>query len=94
MYRFLILGVALVALAGCISASKTVLPDGRQGQIVSCPGLANSLADCWAKAGQICPKGYEIVGTDAEATPAAMISGNMMMAGSVMHRSIMVTCKS
>lgn len=91
--RVLLITAAVLMLAGCVSSAKTVLPDGRQGQIVSCPGLAHSMADCWAKAAEVCPKGYDVVGTDAESATAYSATPGYAFGGSVMQRALMVSCK-
>jgi hypothetical protein len=80
-------------LAGCVSSEQTVLPDGRQGQIISCPGLANSMADCWKEAAVACPHGYDIVNTATDSGAVFSAGPGYASGGSVMHRSMMVRCK-
>lgn len=85
--------IGCLLLAGCVSSEPTVLPNGQRGQIVSCPGLANSMADCWKEAAEVCPRGYDVVGTDAESATAYSATPGYAFGGSVMHRAIMVRCK-
>ena len=41
---------AALALAGCTTASDTLLKNGEQGLTIDCSGEANSWASCYEKA--------------------------------------------
>ena len=58
---------AVLALAGCTTASDTLLKNGEQGLTIDCSGEANSWASCYEKADASCAgTGYRIVGTAAK----------------------------
>jgi hypothetical protein len=84
--------VALVLLGSCTTAQPITLPDGSQGQLVRCGGIQHSMADCFAMAGQICPRGYDIVDERGEAHPFVVSGGYSTIAGTSVHRSLMVRC--
>jgi len=58
LYAALAVGAALLALTACTSSRSITLPDGREGHLIGCGGLQNILADCYAKAAEICRRGY------------------------------------
>jgi hypothetical protein len=89
----LILIIAAV-LAGCVTARPLTLPNGAHGEVIRCNGMARSMADCYEKAGEACPKGYDIVDENGEAHPLVMANSNAIVGGSVVHRSLMVQCHS
>lgn len=93
MSRLLAL-IAIVALTGCASASKTYLSDGKQGLTIDCSGEANSWAACYEKADDSCAgTGYSIIGT--EGTPSLKESEKTLGAdvGNYKTRNVVVVCK-
>jgi hypothetical protein len=100
MRRSMMIGVFALALSACALNRPMTLPDGSQGQMISCPGSLQSMGDCYQKAGEICPLGYDIVGGGTEATPFAF--GNATVgphagtatysSGAIVQRSLMVRC--
>jgi hypothetical protein len=84
--------LAAVALAGCVTARPLTLPNGQQGEVIRCNGMARSMADCYEKAGATCPKGYDIVDANGEAHPMIVANNSSLIGGSVVHRSLMVQC--
>lgn len=90
--------VALAVLAflwGCAVAHKTVMPDGRQGLSINCSGSAMAWNQCYEKAGEQCPHGYDIISKDGD-SGNAMAGGNnsFWAAGASNTRSMMIACKS
>jgi len=79
-------------LAGCVTAHPLTLPNGAQGQVISCNGMARSISDCYVKAGEVCPLGYDIVDANGESHPMIVATGGDLVAGSVISRSLMVHC--
>lgn len=85
---------AVVALSGCAVSHKTVMPDGRQGLSINCSGTAMSWNNCYEKAGEQCPHGYDIISKDGDGGNAMAGGGSgFWAAGSANTRSLMVTCK-
>ena len=92
--RFVLLGAA-VALTGCATSSETVLPSGAHGYSINCSGAAMTWAQCYEKAGSLCPNGYKIVeqegqtpGTTVGATPSALYGTP------IVDRTMLVRCRS
>ena len=67
--------------ASCVSSSKTFLPDGSEGYVVTCSGSMLSWGDCEAKAGSLCGAGgYEIVSKNANQQNVSSSERSMMIA--------------
>jgi hypothetical protein len=80
------------SLTGCVTARPLTLPGGQQGQVISCPGMVRSMADCYEKAGEACPAGYDIIDASGESHPMVVANGGSLFAGSMVNRSLMVRC--
>ncbi len=87
----------ILCLAGCTTATPTVLPDGSKGVMIDCNGDINSMSSCFKKAGEMCPAGYDIINQGQESTPVFGASGSGagfgMYGGAIVHRNLMVHCK-
>lgn len=68
-HEFLILVGLPLALAACTTARQTALPGGGQGYAIGCSGIQHTMDDCYARAAEMCPAGYDIVAADEESTP-------------------------
>lgn len=93
MKKYLAL-IAVLALSGCATASKTYLNNGEQGLSIDCSGEANSWAKCYQMADDSCAgTGYRIIGTDG--TPATKESDKTLGVdvGNYKSRSVVVVCK-
>ena len=82
MRRALIFAVCL-ALTGCATARPMALPGGGEGYMIGCNGIQLTMADCLAKAAQVCPEGYDIAAATAESVPLI----------NPFERTLMVQCK-
>lgn len=58
-------------------SEEMVLPDGSKGHNISCDGTVLSMGDCYKKAGELCPSGYDILGRGGEANPMGTSTGNL-----------------
>ena len=63
--RWMILLIILCLSVGCVSTKQVKSETGDMAHSIECRG-ASSWADCYAKAGQICPHGYNIIAKEAE----------------------------
>ncbi|MGE8097070.1 hypothetical protein [Pseudomonas fluorescens] len=93
MKKYLAL-IAVLALSGCATASKTYLNNGEQGLSIDCSGEANSWAKCYQMAEDSCAgTGYRIIGTGG--TPATKESDKTLGVdvGNYKSRSVVVVCK-
>jgi hypothetical protein len=101
------MGVTLVAvLGGCAFSQEIYLPDGSKGHNISCDGSANSMGNCFQKAGELCgAKGYYIVNREGQAIPfgtsvgSASVgpgggsAGYISQSGMMVTRSLFIKCK-
>lgn len=91
--------IAVMALApmlhGCAAAHQTVMPDGRHGLSINCSGGAMSWNQCYEKAGEKCPGGYDIISKDGDGGNA-VAGGNSSFwaAGAANTRTLLVACKT
>jgi hypothetical protein len=95
----------LSLLGGCAMSDEMVLPDGTKGHKISCDGAFLSMGNCYKKAGEMCPKGYAILGQGGEANPygtsSGQLSGNQSYVqggyvtqyGTIITRDLYVRCK-
>lgn len=84
-----------VGLTGCAAAHKTVMPDGRAGLSINCSGAAMSWNQCYEKAGDKCPNGYDIISKDGDGgNGMAGGSGRGFFGASGSSRAMMVACKA
>jgi hypothetical protein len=61
--------LALLVLAACANAHPSALPGGGTGYAIGCSGIQNTMDDCYAKAAQICPAGYDVAAATQEFVP-------------------------
>ena len=102
--RTLLMIAALLALTACTTSRSITLADGSQGQRIECDGAMLNMADCYQKAGDVCPRGYDTMAANGEAIPFAVSSGSFganryaasggftSTAGSIVTRSLIVRC--
>jgi hypothetical protein len=96
----------VLGVGGCAISKDMYLPDGSKGYNISCDGSANSISNCYQKAGEICgAKGYALLNREGEAIPFGYSTGNasansmnaqgayVSQAGMFVNRSIFVKCK-
>ena len=81
----------LLALAACAEVTPEYFkgPNGRDAYVMRCSGLGRTWAKCYAKAGEICPSGYEVVGQQS-GTVAVPVEGGIIAAP---RQTLVVECK-
>ncbi|WP_034127496.1 hypothetical protein [Pseudomonas fluorescens] len=85
---------AVLAIAGCTTASDTLLKNGEQGLTIDCSGEANSWASCYEKADASCAgTGYRIVGTNGTSALKESDKTLGQDVGNFKGRSVVVVCK-
>jgi hypothetical protein len=93
-----LLPFAAMAMASCVTADKTFLPDGRQGLSIDCSGSALNWGMCERKAGDICKeRGYDVVSAKQDGAPIVWGQANQasgaVYAGAVINRTLLIACK-
>lgn len=78
-------------LAGCATIEPQAItgPNGKPAYAMRCSGMGRTLEACYAKAGDMCPKGYTVVDR-ATGTVAVPVNGTIMAAP---QSSLVIECK-
>lgn len=86
--------MASLALASCASTRPAKLPGGQHGLVVDCSGPSLSWTHCFQKAGQACPRGYDIA-KRSEKGGGRIVSGDLfdLLGDKVQHRRLLIQCK-
>jgi hypothetical protein len=92
----------LILLTGCVSATSMVMANGDYGYDISCGGLIHGMADCLKKAGEVCPDGYQMLGSNEAAIPYTMTNpyynpvagGVQQVNGTKIERDLLIQCSS
>jgi hypothetical protein len=86
--------MAVIGLSACAVANKTIGPDGRQAISINCSGAALAWNQCYEKAGDMCPRGYDIISKDGDGGNAMAGGGSGWFGGSVNNtRTLFIACK-
>lgn len=95
MKRLIVL--ALIALSACTKHAAIPSRDGRQAYLVECRGAALSWTDCYKKAAELCPAGYDVTekdsGHEAQGNLAFSQGTGGMHNELGMDRSLSVSCR-
>jgi hypothetical protein len=85
--------IAVLALAGCATASPTYLKDGQHGLSIDCSGEAMKWQQCYDKATSSCASGqYNVI--DRNGVPVAADNQSMTAdLGNYKNRNMVITCK-
>ena len=84
----------VILLSGCVSASKTYGPDGKEAFSINCSGLARTWGMCYEKAGDLCgAKGYEVIGQGGDHGAVVSVNQSGGFGGSMISRSLLVKCR-
>ena len=88
--RILMIGLLLL-LTSCASVQPREFrgPNGRTAYSMRCSGMGRTLDDCYQKAGELCPAGYDIVDR-ASGTIALPVRGGILAAP---QHSLAIECK-
>ncbi len=88
--RFLNISILLL-LASCASVQPQAFkgPNGKTAYSMQCSGGGRTLHDCFIKAGEICPGGYNIV-SQATGSRPAYINGQWFQ---VPKQELAIECK-
>ena len=64
-------------------------PNGKTAYSMRCSGMGRTLDDCYSKAGELCPAGYNIIDR-ASGTVAVPVNGSIMAAP---KHNLAIECK-
>lgn len=51
----------LFLLSACATSSEFITPDGSKAYSINCSGSMLSITQCYSKAGELCPNGYDVL---------------------------------
>jgi hypothetical protein len=86
-------GLALL-VASCASAIEPrsfVGPNGKTAYSMECSGMGRTLDACFQKAGEVCPRGYQIVSQTSDIVGLPMGRGQGMMIAP--KRGLAIECR-
>jgi hypothetical protein len=81
--------VTCLFISACATATKITLPNGDSGYDISCAGTGVSVSECFRKAGEVCPSGYDVIASHNQ-------GGNIYWQGQYITTSdkgMLITCK-
>ena len=84
--------LSLVLLAGCaapIEPKPISGPSGQAGYSMQCSGMMRTLEACYQKAGEVCPKGYNVVAQNSSVVGLPVAGGTMIAP----QHSLIIECK-
>ncbi len=94
--RLVLLALCCAILGGCtlgISSRPVTLPDMSQGFEVRCDKSRNDWGDCYNKAAEVCPNGYETINSNQAQSGAMIGTGYGLYGGISPKRSMIIKCK-
>lgn len=98
MLRKLITLIGLTVLTACAGAQETVAPDGRKAYALDCGGGGRTWAMCLTRAGEVCPRGYDVIAGNNSAGgqmvgATANAYGATLFGAPVIDRSMLIACR-
>ena len=90
--RIILIISILAVVAGCASVKPQgfIGPNGKTAYSMKCSGYGKRLGDCYQMAGQVCPRGYNIIGVESSVIGIPQMNGGTMMAP---QQSMAIECK-
>lgn len=84
--------LSILALAGCADVRPEGFtgPEGGQAYSMRCSGMGRDWDDCYRKAGELCPNGYDVIGQQSGAVGVPTSGGGTLIAP---RQSLAVECK-
>lgn len=88
----LVVFVGYVLLTGCapIQPNQFSGPNGRPAYSMLCSGMGRTLDQCYQKAGELCPTGYTVVGSETGTVGVPLATGGMLIAP---RHTLAIECK-
>lgn len=86
MIKLLILSTVLFFVS-CTSSKKIMAPSGKEGHMVTCP---RNVSNCYEKAAELCPKGYNEISKSDSSSGATVIGNNIVTSKKF---EMMIECK-
>ncbi|WP_430474963.1 hypothetical protein ACQ0MK_04245 [Thalassospira lucentensis] len=89
--NLLVVSGLILPLSGCAAIQPEMFsgPNGRVAYHMECSGMGRTLGDCYKKAGEICPQGYQVLDNSSDLV-GIPVNGTTMLAT---KRSIAIECK-
>jgi hypothetical protein len=89
-----ILFALFLSQVGCATAMQTYTPQGRVGYTIDCSGSLLNWGRCYKKAGDLCAeRGYDVIDKSSEQGQTFAANQYAASGGSVISRSMLITCK-
>ena len=86
---------ASLTMSGCAVSRQVVMPSGQHGYTINCSGAAMTWANCYEKAGDTCPQGYDVAEkSDEHGGPVVAANRYGLFGAPVMDRTMLIQCKA
>lgn len=82
----IISALLILLITGCTTATEIRSPNGQKGFAIECKNMTS----CYAKAGEVCPSGYNLVDNDTRTTGASVAFNNAIIQS---RSTVVVECK-
>ena len=94
MPKYAVVFIVSVLFIGCAVSKEIYTPDGDRGYSINCSGSAMTWGHCYEKAGKLCgSQGYNILEKTGDKGMTGSITQFGAFGGSVITRSMIVSCK-
>jgi hypothetical protein len=82
MMKYLAIVLSTMLLMSCASIQPKPFkgPGGGEAYSMRCSGLGRTLHDCYQKAGELCPDGYNLIDITSGSVGVPQSGGGMLMA--------------
>jgi|GEM_PF-2371619 len=70
--------------------TEVTAPSGKKGYSLKCSGFGRTIEDCYKKAGEICPNGYDIENTSRTVQGIPQATGSTII---VSKEYMLISCK-
>ena len=85
--------VVLTTLIGCATVTPINRGAGQPAEyLVECNGDVAPWSKCFAKANQVCPRGYDVIEQASDQSPTGAAIGGSASFGVAIHRQLHVRC--
>jgi hypothetical protein len=93
--KYILLVSIIILISGCATSKQTIGPSGRPVFSIACGALV--MYKCLEKAGEVCPRGYEVISGDGSRYLGKVTTGGISSSGMstpyVTPNTLLIECK-
>lgn len=83
---------SILFMSAC-AVQPVTLPSGNKGATIDCSGSMLNWGLCYKRAGDYCPKGYNVISGGESTTPMVTANQFGLYANTYVSRSMIIECK-